>query len=249
LYFPGIIWYARPFPVMKVYFLLPFFLLASTHLLAQSFKDTYRVQGDNDLTKVIPAKERFLLENFRKGTVYFKSGKKTEATLNYSFPHSEILFISAKNDTLRLADNDLISRIVIDDLMFYYWHNQGHLLEVGNFNKVRLTKRQELIVSDTDNYSGYGRIFSDGNITSYSTVENLKGYYQPLKTAGVVYLKKATSYFLMDQNDRFRPASKANLIKIFRRHRKEIDRYLAENSVSFSNEQDLIKLLEYSQSL
>jgi hypothetical protein len=236
------------FSIMKAFLAVLFYLSVCTNLVAQTEKTRYRVPYDSDITKLIPVKDRFLLENFRKGIVYFRTGIKSQAMLNYSFFHSQIQFIDAKNDTLLLADNDFVRRIVIDDLLFYYHPDQGHLQEIGDFNKIRLCRSQQLIPAGTEHPSTYGSHFSTASISSYPTFTELKGVVQPFKSGHNVVLAKETRYFWMDQNDRFSPASKANLTKIFPRQLEKINHYFKENNVNLSDEQDLVRLLEYCKS-
>ena len=168
--------------------------------------------------------------------------------LNYSFFHGEIQFIDAKKDTLLLADNQSVSRIVIDSLLFYYMPDKGHIQQIADFDKVRLGRRQKLFTADTEHRGAYGGYSSTSSVSSYTTYTDARGQQQRLNTGTNVIMRKGSAYFWIDQNQRFYSASKANLIKIFPKNKREINDYFKENSVNLFDELDLTKLLEYTKS-
>ena len=234
---------------MRAWLALLLYFVLTNDLLAQTKKESYRVPDNSDITKTIPVKDRFLLENFGKGTVYFRNGSRSEALMNYSYFHSEVQFIDQKNDTLLLASNDLVNRIVIGDMVFYYLPQHGHIQQIGVFDKVRLGKRQKLVMSDTEHRTVFGGKSTTSTISPYTTFNDSKGQTRGLSSATNIIMRRADSYFWIDENQRFYPANKVNLTKIFPKQKQQLNDYLHQNSVNFSDEQDLIKLLEYSKGL
>lgn len=220
-----------------------------TSVSAQGTPNRYRVPDNSDIRKTIPVRDRFLFENFRKGTVYFRNGTRSEAKLNYSYFHSEIQFIDAKNDTLLLAENDYVSRITIDDAVFYYLPQQGHIQQIADFNRIRLGKRQKLLISDTQQRNAHGGFSATVSSSAITTYSDEAGQKHRLHTGTAVIMRKATSYFLMDQNERCYAASRANLLKVFPNHKREINEYCKQHDINFSNEQEIMTLLDYCKTL
>ncbi len=230
---------------MRSCFIILFILIVCSPLVAQVAKNSYHVPNNSDITRTIPFKDRYLLENFRKGLVYFRNGSKSEARLNYSFFHAEIQFIDEKKDTLLLAESEFVSKVTIDDLLFYYLPKQGYIQQIGDFNKVRLGRRQKLIMADTEHRTAYGGYSSTASVNSLTTYVDRQGQQQKLNAGTNVIMRNAATYFFMDQNQRFYSASKANLSKIFPKHKDEISQYFKEHDVNFLIEQDMVSLLEY----
>lgn len=223
-------------------------LTLGTPLSAQIAKRSYHVPNNSDITQTISVKDRYLLENFRKGTVYLRNGGRSEAPLNYSYFHAEIQFIDKNQDTLVIAENEMVRHIVIDDMVFYYLPQQGHIQLIGDFGKIKLGRSQKLIKAGTEHRGAYGGYSSTASIASYSTYVDSKGYTQKLHSSSNVILRMLTAYYWIDQNQRFYPANKANLNKIFSKQKEEIKSYLNNNTIDFADERDLTKLLEYCKS-
>ncbi|TDE17252.1 hypothetical protein [Dyadobacter psychrotolerans] len=233
---------------MKSILLLTLGLLLAVSTYAQT-KKMYHVPNESDIRKSIPMKDRYQFENFKKGTVHFRNGTKSQAQLNYSFFHSEIQFIDPRKDTLLLADNSFVIQITIDTLVYYYLRKEGHIQQIGGFDKIRLGRKQNLVVMGTEYTSGYEGKSSTSAISSYSTYLDKGGQMQKLNPATNIMMRRGNIYFWMDQNDRFSFATKANLYKLFPKHKRELSSYFKENEISFTDENDMIKLLDFCKSL
>lgn len=223
------------------------YLVLGGPLCAQVPKSSYHVPNNSDVTKTISFSDRYLFETFRKGIVYLRTGGRAESLLNYSFFHGEIQFIDAKKDTLLLADGQLVSRIVIDDRIFFAVPEHGHIQQMAVYDKIRLGRKQKLFIADTQHQGAFGGYSSTSSISTYSTYTDARGHMQRLNPGSNVIMRKGITYFWIDQNQRFYPANKANLLKILPKKRREINDYFNANKVNFSNETEVIKLLEFCQ--
>jgi len=236
--------------VMKTYFIFLFYFLICAEVFAQKTKDFYKVKSGTDISKMLPFEERYQFGKFQEGKVYFRNGKIVTANLNYSIVHGEVQFVNFKKDTLLLTDHDFIDRIAINDHVFYYLEGHGHIQQKADFSKIKLAEKQFLVVMGREKYAAYDQYSATSAISSYSGyTSGTAGAFSPLQGIDKVILRKRFSYFWIDKNQRISNANKANLLKIFPKYKHELNEFVKDNNTDFNKEDDLIKILEYTDSL
>jgi len=62
-------------------------------------------------------------------------------------------------------------------------------------------------------------------------------------------MAKSNVYYVGDELNNFKVASKKNLIELYPKHEDEVKAYIKDNKVDFSNEKDLKKMLAYFNKL
>lgn len=216
---------------------------------AQNNGDIYKVKNGTDISKTIPFRERYLFDKFHDGKVYFRNGKITKAKLNYSLYHGEIQFIGAKEDTLLLADNSFINKIVISNEIFYYSEVYGHMQQKLDFGQVKLGEKQLLLSMGNEKFNAYNQYSANSSTWSYSSFLSNSGEFQWIQPSDKIVLRRTSGYFWIDKNQRFYKANKANLLKIYPDLKKEVNAYILKNNTNFESENDLAKILKYCNAL
>ncbi|MCF2443545.1 hypothetical protein L0657_06210 [Dyadobacter sp. CY345] len=234
---------------MKLLSLLFLLFTVSTTTSAQLASKVMKLKNGSDITKNVPVRDRYLYDEFYEGKVHFRNGTISIASLNYSLFHGEIQFITPQKDTLLLRDNDYVKKISINSDIFYFDRSHGHVQAIRDFEKVKLGKQQRLLVMGHEKYAGYSEYSETSAISSYSHFSNSNGEMQKLETNDKLLLRKKSIYYLIDQNLRFSSANRVNFIKIFPGHRTKISSFIKDNNTDFLKENDIVKLLEYCQSL
>lgn len=226
-----------------------FFIFICINLKAQSPDKVYRVKNGSDIRKTIDTRDRYLYEQFQDGKVYFRNGNTSRSPMNYSLFHGEIQFIGPQKDTMLLSDNDFISKIIIRSDTFYYDKSCGHVQAVKNFGKVKLGRQPKLLIAGTEKNAGYSEYLGTSAITHYSDFVNSHGERQKLEATDKLMLRRRFNYFLIDKNHRFSNASRTGIMKLYPGSKKEISDFVKTNETDFLKENDIVKLLEYCQSL
>jgi hypothetical protein len=221
----------------------------SLNASAQIHNPVFRIKDGGDIRTVSTPRERFLYDGFQMGKVYFKNGKISVARLNYSFFHGEIQFIGPQKDTLLLTENDFISNIIINGDHFYFEKNQGHAQNIGEYGKIILGRKQQLLFFDKEKNSGYNEYTSSSPVSSYTHFTNSNGETQALKSDSKLLFRKHSYYYFIDRNRKFNIANRVNLVKIYPDHKRAINNYLKDAGINFLDENDLVKVLLYCQSL
>ena len=110
-------------------------------------------------------------------------------------------------------------------------------------------------VDKGDDFNGYFEVLEEGKCDLYRryTCRLEEGYYNKALSAGdrsYKYVKFEHYYMSKDNEPAVKiKAKKGSLFKIMTENKDEIDIYIKENKLKLSKEEDLIKLINYYNSL
>jgi len=151
-------------------------------------------------------------------------------------------FISPKGDTLALANEKNIRYVAIANDTFYY--DQGYVRLLSADDGVKLVKKQVWIISDTRQVGAYNSTSNSASISSYTSY-NEGGRLYDLVVNEDIILKKVDQFYFGDVNNHFVLATKKNLLLLFPKEQQRIELFLKENKISFSNQDDLEKIVHF----
>ncbi len=232
---------------MKNIILLTVFLSFGLSYGNAQSTERIRVKAEEDVAEGIESRSQFRFKDFKEGKVYFKNGNSSTAPLNYNLLYDAVFFIDKKGDTLSLANPVQVKNIEIGGTLFYF--DNGYYEVVSDFPPVKLALKQKLKESNRENVGGYGQN------TNTAAINNLESMYQNsqsynLKTNENVIYSRRTIYYFLDQNNRFLPAKKRNITKLFpKKHKNTIVDFIKENDTDFDNEESLNALLQFCSQL
>ncbi|MEZ0484656.1 hypothetical protein [Fibrella aquatica] len=226
-------------------------LMAHTACQAQS-SGIVRVKGGE---KAIPYRDRYQYDQFRNGTVSFLNGTTVDARFNYQVILSEMHFITARGDTMALADDPIVRQVEVNTpspagkVLFLYDQKRGYSEVVADYNGVKLAAKQGLKTTNREKMSAYGQSTGAGAITTYQYYSGGNMSVSKLDSKGDLLFRKETTFFLVDKNNRFHPANRAGVVKLFSDYRRQIDTYLESNPVDFNQGDQLQRLLIFCSNL
>jgi hypothetical protein len=226
------------------------FSVTATGVSAQQPDKVYRLNHVGTASEIIPYAERFQYENFKKGSVYQMVGGISEAMLNYNYLIGEVQFIGAKNDTLSIDhEKSRVKFAAIGDDLFYYQKGIGYMQVIGDYNGIKLGRKQGFVSLGSDKSIGYGQYISTGATDNYRTFTGASGGTATLDKKTEMIVTRRISLFLMDKNELIHPATKNNIVKIYAKFKREISTHLKEQEVNFTNETEVRNLLEFCRQL
>ncbi|GAA4428523.1 hypothetical protein GCM10023188_12800 [Pontibacter saemangeumensis] len=233
----------------KIAWCLLLLLSGSGFALAQDAPSSYRVKGGEDAAKVIPNQIKYRYPSFQKGKVVYINGSSSPAMINYNFLLEEMQFIDPKGDTMSMAGGPTIQSVLVGESTYLYNTQEGFLEVVADNSRVKLGKRQKLGFAGAEKVGAYNQSSGASSIRNTSTYvdANSKGY--KLVQKGDVLFTEKVDYLLVDQNNLFYKVNKANLLRLFPAHKKEILGYLKEHSPDLNDEEDLKELLRFCNGL
>ena len=224
--------------------------------------ERYLVKEGEIAVKIIPVQQQYLFTDFSEGLVILNDNQYLETKLNYSLLYDEIHFINRGGDTLSVGNELNLNQIIIADRVFRYSYKDGFLEEIKDFPSIKLAKKQvlqttrnEVVHYSEDAKVAVGPTGKNGSKSAgdYSGSRSRRGYnfkdFYTRKSKGRMVIEKQASYFFIDKNNRFHPATKSSILKIFVKNKNTIKRYLEAHKIDFDQEEDLIKLLEFSSQL
>ena len=225
--------------------LLLLFITGFSGLSAQD-STLVTIKAGNRMKDVLAPSDIFHYPQFTNGKVFFRSGSKAVAKMNYSRLFDQMLFIGPKGDTLALADEKTIKFIVVDQDTFYY--DEGCIRLIADYGVVKLAEKQLWVVADVRKIGTHDRPTSTVAVTSLSnysdgTASRAKSY--DLLINEDILIRKETHYYFGDEYNRFVRASKKKLLLLFPKEQISIENYLKENKVDFDKKDDLEKLAQF----
>jgi len=211
-----------------------------------------KINGQDSTRVFIPAGKSFSdvagldkayrFPNFTNGHVYFRDGTMSAAKLNYNFLNKELEFISPNGDTLAIVKEQAlnIKNIIIDSITFYYY--DGYLEEMAHNEDGKLLKRQFYQIKGSEKIGAYNLASTSSAIDSYSSYTDQNGQSRTLTVRENLTLVIATEYFFGDKYTVVLRATKKNMLDLYPKKKTQIESYLRNNNVNFTNGTDLLKL-------
>ena len=223
--------------------LLIFILISYTDLWAQD--STYITIKSGDIVQEgLSTAEMYYYPQFTKGVVFFKSGTKATAKINYTRLFDQILFIDGKGDTLALAEEQTIKFIAVDKDTFYY--DEGYVRIIADNDFVKLAEKQIWVVADIRKPGPHNTSTSTIGVTSVRTFrQGNDAVRNPLTLDEDIVLRKETHYYFGDEYNHFARAGKKGLFELFNKKQRSIENYLKENKVNFDKKDDIEKLYQF----
>lgn len=225
---------------MKPIFLFTLTLLVIITIKAQT--NTWSVPAGSRINDVLNDSIVYRYPQFTQGFVYFKDGKISRAPLNLNRVTGEMQFISPSNDTLAVANEATVKSIVVQRDTFYF--DKFFIEQLHNAVTAKLGKVEAIIQADLQKEGGYDQMSSTASISTISSLYNGSNSYK-LSERIAITLNRKTIYFIGNNFNHFLPASKKNVLKMFNTKSTAIELFLKENNISFANEADLDKLVEF----
>ncbi len=225
---------------MKLLLLFCFFsFLYSVDVTAQKRK-RYEIQPGEVLIEKIPKEDLYSYPEFTPGTVYLRNNTYFPVKLNYNCLFGEMQFIGPKGDTVSLGDENNIKLIVINKDSFYY--SEGYLKQVLDQGEVKLANKKFIAFLNREQMTGMGTTSSVG-IDTYGKLSSHGSVLKDLVAKEILTLGMKNILYIGDKYNNFTEANKKNVLDIYAKRGKEVEKYIKENKVKLTEEEDLKKLI------
>lgn len=177
----------------------------------------------------------YLLPQFQQGTIIYQTGFKLDQTLNlnYNIYHERMEFISEDGDTLGIKADQHIKLIEIGSRLFYHNYKTG-FYEILSTASVSLAMQPKFIL-----------VKAEGSCEGAVWSLELRGAKMDCER----FYVKQQSYFFIDVKDKILKASKTSVLKLFAENKSDIQAYLIENPVDFTNHEDVTRVTNYCYQL
>jgi hypothetical protein len=218
-------------------------LLLGIAVTAQRPK-TYTVPAGVEVSDIVPAKEIYQFPQFVQGLVIFRDGIAAPGRLNYNRLIAEIQFIDPKGDTLSLANEQNIKTAFLGTDTFYY--SDGYVRQLAGGSRIKMGERiafKEYIQKP----GAYGLSSATTATNNLSTLLNNRSV--DLNVSQELVLVKNTNYLIGDRFNAFVVADKNAILKMFPDKRPAIEDFIEKNKISFTKQDDMVKLGKFLDAL
>jgi len=204
-------------------------------------------QAQSETTRERP----FFHDEFRLGTVFFSEGNTVRAMLNYNFVSQEMQFLNhLENDAiLDLVRQPNLTHVEIgDDVFVPVGRGFAHIIRGG---PVMLLKRKHIDIVAGRGRGAYG---SSTNTAAVRTPPYLIGGIGGATAANFTNLPLETEYrvrlhFYLMKNGSIYSATRRNFLRVYREVRPQLEAFMRDNTIDFSNERHLLGLTNFANSL
>jgi len=190
-----------------------------------------------------------LLPQFEQGTVVFKNGVRSPATLNYDMIQEQMLFLDVDNTVMRINKPLDILVVIIGERRFFPISSIGVFYEEIQAGKDSFFVERRASIVSQGKASAYGGYSQTQSSTSYGSWQSDMGGTVQLKADEKFKLDIKNTYYLKSGNNYKRFLTANSLGKLFKGHESEIKAFADEESINFRNLEDVVRLVEYAYSL
>ena len=230
---------------MKKYIVLLLLMPVIFRANAQEREIIEAVSGE-DLNKRVKQHMQYLFPEFSDGFVYLK-GMRSAGKLNYNMLVGEMQFIDNENQVLALNTDD-VQMVNIDNRKFYPFNKMEFVEELLVAGNLQLQIRRKGNVASHSKKGAYGMSSSTSAITSYNSIQGADRTHN-LSVIENVMISLNKFYYLVIDNKRFLIKNQKTFTKQFSQHKTQIEAFVKDQNISFDNEDDLITLVKYCNTL
>ena len=190
-----------------------------------------------------------LFPQFETGTVIFKNGIRSTASLNYDMIQQQMLFLEADSTVMAVANVRDIGVILIGDRRFLPVSSQDIFYEEIPVGEGAFFVRHKAIRLSKGKAAAYGGYSQVSSATSYGSWQDGTGNTVKLNPDEKFELKVERAYYLKSGNSYKSFSSAKSLGKLFKGHESAIEKFANEHSINFSKTEDIARIVEYGYSL
>lgn len=226
--------------------LLPIIIFLFSVTISAQTKKTFTVNPGQKIVEAIPLTAIYTNAEFRLGTVALKNGTSAFVKLNYNSVFGEMQFINPqKGDTISIAEEKNVKFVAIEKDTFYF--DEAWLQVLDSDSTVKIAKKKSLEMINKEKL-GAMEVPGFAAIETYSKFTGSQHMKEIVAKERLTFTEQNTYYF-GDRFNNFSRANKKSLLNLFRSNEKEIEAWLKEAKIDFSNEQDLKRLFNFLQDL
>jgi len=221
-------------------------ILSYSLCIAAQGRKSFSVNPGKKIVEEIPITEIYKYAEFKLGEVSLRNGTAANVKLNYNSVFGEMQYIDPKNgDTLSLAEEKNIKFVVVEKDTFYF--DEGWLELIGGTSTVRIAKKKLLEITNRERIGAM-------EVPGFAAIETYNKYTGSQHMRDLVAKEKLVftehiSYYFGDRFNHYSRANRKGLLKLYGDSSEKIDKWIRENKIDLSNEDDLKKLSVYLQSL
>lgn len=220
-------------------------LVSTAVMYAQNIDGTATVRARQDMIKVLPGNIVYLMPEFSEGTVDFTDGTSSPGKVNICNLDNSVRFIHSSGDTLMLANNNKVSRVIVNGTV-YAKIDGVFLKQAAVYGSVSVCERKQLSVEEIQPDAGYSGIpaTSTARSTKLSQVD-----YDRMETGEIELKYRLKTDVVLTDGKEIYTSKMSTFSKLFPESKKQIKTFVKENKTDFQNLQSASELFMYCAGL
>lgn len=204
------------------------------------------VKAGENIAHAISPNGYYRFPQFTEGVFTLKNGAKSQALFNYHIANGVMQYIGDKNDTLDIGIPEEIVDIVIGGKHVFIFNNKSYLEIVAQSKAAKLAKKAR-VSTETEKKGAYGEAAPASSQSNLKNFTLTTGMYQLSYDIAIL---KSTSYYWADDRNSLQIANKKNSIKLVSKDKQpKLEAWIDENKINFNSEEDLNRLLQFTETL
>lgn len=223
----------------KTFFVLTFATLSFVSLFGQNIiKGSVIASNREDLLHKLPTEIAYVIPEFTKSQILYKSGNRFEAVLNICQVDNTVRYIDDKGDTLIMANIEDVSKIFAGNRL-YQQINGNVLHQLVAYGKISVSEKTVFNISEPEINIGFTNIAPTSTARSYNPSKDdmAKDYGKDME----VPYSLEISYVFTDGNKIY-PCKQSTFIKFFPEKKAQIKAFVKDNKIDFSNKEHVLSL-------
>lgn len=184
----------------------------------------------------------FVFDNFKDARVRMNDGTMYTGKLNISTIGQSLRIISESGDTIAI-DAEKSVDVVSAGNQFFRKINNIYVEVLETNGEVSLGIARIMKIGQERVEGTYGGTNEVASISKMASVEVDSKIEKIVGTSSIRYDYTENLYLL--KGSKLTPATRKNLEKLFGNKKVQIENFIRENNIRFSNNKDVIKLFEY----
>ena len=190
-----------------------------------------------DFEATLPDSVKYVMPAFGPGNILYKDGGYSRGSFNICTVDNTLRYKDTDESEKVLADPSQVESVSISGVLFLHVQNM-YLGVVGDYDDVLLCVEKRLVFDDRK-VGAYGTTSATSSIRTVGASTESGSTF---RFSNVKYEVRETPYLY--KKGRLQVPSKKALSKLFPAKKAEIEAYLEENRVEFSDYQQVEALLE-----
>lgn len=228
------------------------FSLFLSGLTIQIHGQVIRTLSGQNMEDLTSRNQQFLFQDFTDGSVLYKNGSSARGKMNYNLVVGELRFIDPANgQQMALANPGDVVLVAISGRHFIPLSKSGEFLEIIENGTVALAVRRKTIAQHYGKEGAYGTINTASSIETINTVsDGSTGKTENISTVDYQTLSTTETYYLVVNGKPQLISNKKSLLNAYQKGiRPLIEQYMTDANVSVKDEQTLIMLTKYGNTL
>ena len=189
----------------------------------------------------------YIFPDFIQGTVLMKNGTENHALLNYNAASQEMIF-DQNGKKLAIAPPTLnqIDTVFISDKKFVRHNNK--FMEVLLDGEIQLFAEHKCRIIPPPKPAAYGGTSETSSVDSYSSWQT-DGRLYNLELPNDFKVNPITVYWIKKNGELKNFVSINQIRKYYKNKKKELKEYEKEHKIDFQNNDDILQLIKFTESL